>query len=96
MKIVLKENKNAYEKVGNIIMQEAEKIYNDYNPCNFIVFLGLKYKFETENERHFTNEIYFNNDVMQYWDNDWWEGEPDIEILGFTSIDRLKEPMHKL
>lgn len=86
----LTEEQNAYEVVGNIVEEEAEKVFGNYTPCEFIVKLGIKYEWENENERIVNNEYYYNNCLDRYWENDWCEGQTDIIIYGFTTIDEVE------
>ena len=82
-------NQDAYDIVGNIIDKEAEKVFGNYNPCSFIVKLGIKYEWESESERDIENEYYYNNGLDCYWENDWYEGQTDIIIYGFTTMEEV-------
>lgn len=85
----LTKNENAYDVVGDIIDEEARKIFGNYNPCAFIVKLGYKYDWESEQERDIENEYYYNNNFDCYWENDWCEGQTDIIIYGFATMDEV-------
>lgn len=80
---------DAYDIVGNIIDKEAEKVFGNYNPCAFIVKLGYKYGSESESERIIENEYYYNNELNRYWENDWHEGQTDIIVYGFTTMEEV-------
>lgn len=86
----LSTNQNAYDVVADIIYMEAEKVFGDYDPCAFIVKLGFKYEWESESERVIENEYYYNNELSCYWENDWNEGQTDIIIYGFTTMEEVE------
>jgi len=85
----LSTSQNAYDVVGDIIVKETEKVFGDYNPCAFIVKLGYKYEWESESERIIENEYYYNNELNCYWENDWHEGQTDIIVYGFTTMEEV-------
>lgn len=64
-----------------------------------IVRIRLKYSFETD--WRYINELYLYDPESglphsEYvWENDWWEGEEDVEILGFINISDVKIPEEK-
>ena len=68
---------------------------------DYIVRIKLKYDHETDYQ--YTNEllIYDGSDYegsIYHWDNDWDEGQQDIEVIGYISVsevDRFHIPMLK-
>lgn len=64
-----------------------------------IVRIRLKYSFETD--WRYINELYLYNpeDCLPYseyaWENDWYEGEECVEVLGFIDIIDVKVPEEK-
>lgn len=80
---------DAYTIVGNIIIKEVEKIHGNYQPYAIIVFLKI--------DDCIMQELLMTDPMGDYvWDMDWWEGEREIELLGFTVLDDMKTPEHKL
>ncbi len=60
---------------------------------DYIVTIRMRYSDHCEWE--YTNELLtLNEDNPFYfiWDNDWWEGEKFVEILGYISIDDVTVP----
>lgn len=60
---------------------------------DYIVAIRMRH-FE-HSEWEYTNELLtLNEDDPFYfiWDNDWWEGEKFVEILGYISIDDIRVP----
>ena len=85
-------NHAPYDEISDIIMKK----YGWYGCClDFIVRIRLKYECE-EKYREYNELIY--NDGLNWenpdlvWQNDWWEGEPDVELLGCIPIDELSYP----
>jgi len=53
-------------------------------PDDYIV--RLRYDGKESNER-----LTFNGNEMRFeWWNDWWEGEQDIEVLGWIKVDDVE------
>lgn len=58
----------------------------------------LKLKYDHEDNYHYSNELLLYDGLDYYWDNDWDEGEQDVEVLGYISvseIDRFIIPLLK-
>ena len=53
----------------------------------------LRYKYSWEDEWTYSNEILEGiADGTFMWFNDWNEGQEDVEVLGFISIDEVYVP----
>ena len=53
----------------------------------------LKYKYTCEEEYTYSNELLLVNSAFGYeWNNDWHEGQEDVEVLGWLRIDEVKIP----
>ena len=56
----------------------------------YIVQIKLKYGWE--DKYRFTNEIMGVNENFDfYWENDWDEGETDVEVIGIIALDDITE-----
>lgn len=56
---------------------------------NMIVLIKMKYS--SESEYTYTNELLmFDGDY--YWENDWDEGQQDVEFLGAIPVDDVCVP----
>ena len=55
----------------------------------------MRYKYSWEDHWIYSNEyLRADADVMDYtWDNDWDEGQEDVEFLGCIDIDELNIPL---
>lgn len=67
---------------------EERGVYSDY-------LVRLRYKHYSEKEWTYTNEyLEFNAGYMEWcWLNDWYEGQQDIEFLGFIAVDDIEVPI---
>ena len=93
MKIVWDpETGDPYDSVAEIVMQK----YARYGCClDFIVRIRLQYDVEDKPREY--NELIYNDGVSWempklVWQNDWWEGEEHVELLGCIPIDELSYP----
>ncbi len=67
---------DPYTEVGNIVEDWCETHY--YGDALVTLFID---------GRVTTEYLEFNGDTMQFtWANDWWEGEKDIELIGFRML----------
>lgn len=55
----------------------------------------MRYKYSWEDKWTYSNEyLRADADVMDYtWDNDWDEGQEDVEFLGCIDIDKINIPL---
>lgn len=55
----------------------------------------MRYKYSWEHAWIYSNEyLRADADVMDYtWDNDWDEGQEDVEVLGCIDIDEINIPL---
>lgn len=66
------------------------KLYEHQPKDDYVVRLKLKYDHE-EDYRYTTEILTYDGsygDVFE-WENDWNEGETNVEVLGFMSLDAL-------
>lgn len=84
MKLYLTD-KDGYEAVSDIIKEWAEK-NQPYVYCAYIVDI------QTPNGRNMEYVEYDISDDCWIWQNDWWEGEDEIELFGFAPLDEIELP----
>ena len=67
-----------------------EQIKNEPG-CEFIV--KIRYKYDCETGYRVTHEyLYYDFSYDTWvWENDWYEGEEDIDFCGIVKIDDIKE-----
>lgn len=82
MKLYLTD-KDGYEAVSDIIKEWAEK-NQPYVYCAYIVDI------QTPNGRNMEYVEYDISDDCWVWQNDWWEGEDEIELFGFAPLDEIE------
>lgn len=70
--------KDPYKEVASIIETWAQKNFYDY----FVVSLVLDGDLTTE-------LLCVNEFAGLYWDNDWWEGQKKIKMLGFIPLSNV-------
>ena len=56
--------------------------------------IRLKLKYDHEKDYQYTNEllIYDGSDYegsIYHWDNDWDEGQQDVEVIGYISVSEI-------
>ena len=69
-------------------IHKPDKVRQDY-------IVAIRMRHSDHGEWEYTNELLtLNEDDPFYfiWDNDWWEGEKFVEILGYISIDDIPVP----
>ena len=95
MKIYWEKYEDPYDVVSDIILKK----YGKRGCClNFIARIKLKYDYEDKYREY--NELLYNDgydwsNPNLIWQNDWWEGEQDVELLGCIPIDELEYPYSK-
>ena len=67
--------KDPYTEAAEIIEQWAKKNYYD----DFVVTLRLDGKIET-------TLLCMTENANFEWEDDWWEGQKEIRIIGFTPL----------
>ena len=72
---------NPYEKVIEIVIAWCEENYYD----TMLVTLRLDDEVETE-----ILDFDINGRLEAMWDNDWWEGQETVELLGFLPVALLE------
>lgn len=71
-------SKTPYDKIAEILVEWG---YQNY----FSTFI-VKIKIDGD----VLNEIAFSKNAEIVWENDWWEGERNVELLGFAPIEKIK------
>lgn len=89
MKFRVKDDKDPYAVVAEMVQQMVEKIFNEYQPGDLIVRMGTKY--DTETKYYYENELLYYSEYGTYndWRNDWFEGNRCIDLIGFMPVDRV-------
>lgn len=89
MKFRIKDNRDQYEVVSDIVTELVNKIYKDYRPGDLIIFMGFKYDYEKEYT--YENLLLFQNEFLAYdeWSTDWCEGQRCIELIGFIPVEEV-------
>lgn len=85
--IVLKDNENGYDKVGEYV----KRYWDVHGDSDVIVALETSYDVEKFGWTYL-NEIASSLSYIRYdieWLNDWWEGEKYIRIKGIQSVDTI-------
>lgn len=57
----------------------------------FEVIVRIRYKYSYETNWTYSNEYlcyHFEHDIFE-WANDWNEGQSDVEVIGYISIDNI-------
>ena len=91
MKIKLKNNEDGYDVVSDIIRKHADENFIDYYRHEFLAFIQLD-----DNPPWITKEFFTHDGDSVLWDMDWWEGQEEFELLGYTCIEDIEEPEVKL
>lgn len=91
MKIKLINNEDGYDVVSNIIRKHADENFTDYYRCEFLAFIKLY-----DDSQWITKEFFTHNGDDVMWDTDWWEGQEEFELLGYTCVEDIEEPEVKL
>ena len=84
---------NGYDYLGELVY---EFIYDNDIVCDdYVVYFEMKYEHEKEYELCVA-KAYFS-DIIDGWDDDWWEGQQHIRLIGITPFNSLLkiEPFYK-
>ena len=74
------ESNDPYTEIADIIKEWCEK--NCW--CDFVVTIAI-------NGEELTDFLSFDAAEMDFiWEVDWWEGEKDVQLLGFLPIDNIR------
>lgn len=77
--------RDYYEEIGSIVEQWCEK--NGYT--QILVTISLGYSWETPHEE--THLLDWDSEHCRLiWDMDWWEGQPNVELVGFTPLHKIR------
>lgn len=73
---------NAYDEIIKIVKEWCNSPGGLYDI--FLVTIKL------DDEPPMTHLLMFDaNNVEFYWENDWWEGEKNVFLYGFTPLSRI-------
>ena len=85
MRVSLEKNETGYSVVSDIIERWCDKHYWD----DFLV--TIKYWYDVEKKPTINTEILEYDGYRGFeWVNDWWEGQQNVELLGFMPVSELK------
>ena len=104
MRLIVGENENAYEVVGNFIEQFLIAKENEENEsCDiktvsgmFIVTIYPKFDFEDDPAFPYNEVLDIDLDGHPNWFDGWWCGETIIDVVGITSLDDVIVPTWRL
>lgn len=87
MKITWDKNSTAYKAVAKVVLEKYK-----YTNESIVVQIRLKYSCEQKYKditELFINdgEDYGNPDYI--WENDWWEGQQDVELIATAPISEI-------
>lgn len=71
---------DAYEMISDKIDRWAAKNFYD----SFVVIIML-------NGQKRNELLLLDSDIKFYWENDWWEGEENVELIGFIPITMITQ-----
>lgn len=78
---------NPYDEIANIIKKWCEANYYS----DFVVTIGFDKFGAGAQEETSTEFLEFDGNAAEFiWLNDWWEGQKDIYLVGFRSLDAIK------
>ena len=64
--------------------------------ADYIIHLRYRYrgerKWSEDNELLLFRSFDHDEDERYEWQNDWWEGQEEIELLGFIRIENVEVP----
>ena len=90
MEIKLKDGVTGYNAVIDILSMIVPQLYTKYFPGDLIVRIGTKYT--EDDEYYYENEILYCSAFAGYegFQDDWWEGQQYINIIGFVPVDDIR------
>ena len=60
-------------------------------PCEDCI-VKVRYKYSCEDKWTESNEPVIMDDGHHLWENDWWEGQQDIEFIGYLPVRSIQIP----
>ena len=94
----MNKNFNGYDYLTDLVieMKSEKHIVLD----DLIVYFEMKHNFQKEYEKHceILKMIIKSGIPYSYFENDWWEGQEDIKLIGITPMSYLPEtePYYKV
>ena len=84
----LKWDTNAYDAVEKIVL-------DTYGPLNASIVVQLQMKYDYEDNWEECTELLLNDgeswDNPEWiWENDWWEGQQDVDLIAAAPIYAVK------
>ena len=77
-----------YDTLGDYVVNWIREV----NGCVEDVIVGIKMKYNHENEYEWLNVIFSYNDTKEYgiWEYDWWEGQQEVYLVGIIPISEIE------
>lgn len=87
MKLQWNEQSSAYEAVRDKVLEKYGWTYES-------ILVQIKIKYSEEKEYHDLTELLINdgpdsNTSDYIWENDWWEGQQDVELIAAAPISQI-------
>lgn len=78
-------DKTPYDTIGEIV----ESCGRSYGCENMLATISLRYDYESE-PRLTTEILEYEFDPDRYiWHSDWWEGEQNVELIGYAPLSKI-------
>ena len=81
---------SGYKKVQDIIEKYFDRIpCLKYEP----LIVNIRTRYNESDEWEYTNQVVtYDGFDCWIWENDWWEGQPYVEVVGFDMVANIKVP----
>lgn len=79
----------------NALINKAARRMNREEGITYPVYLvNFRYKYTHDAKWEYTTELFmwYWKDDTYYWENDWWEGQQEIEPYGMIPLDNVEIP----
>lgn len=76
-------------------LNEFYKLLKGKQFTDYVVF--IRYKYDTEIAYTYSKEVLcadLNSSNNYLWVNDWWEGQTDVDVLGFIELALVYVPLN--
>ena len=83
-----------YDEFNAFMLKTARHINEEEEIDCPVYIVHFRYKHTWEEKWTYTTELYmrFGAAEKYYWQNDWWEGQEEIEPYGIQSLDAVEIP----
>lgn len=77
-----------YDTLGDYVVKWLREV----NRCMEDVVVGIKMKYNHEDEYEWLNVIFSCNGAQEYgiWEYDWWEGQQEVYLVGIIPISEIE------